>query len=139
LGEGGATHHLLHLPFGQTTAATLSHLADLAPEVRTTPWRAFLSPVLASGFDPAPTAIAACPGAPACASATVLARTDAARLAALGFRNIHVSGCAKGCAHPHLTTTLVGRDGRYDLVRHGRAGDPADRQGLTLEQAIAAL
>jgi precorrin-3B synthase len=138
LGEGNADH-LLYLPFGQTTAATLTHLANLAPEVRTTPWRAFLSPVFAPGFDSTATSIAACPGAPACASATVPARTDAARLAALGFSAIHVSGCAKGCAHPHASTTLVGRNGTYDLVRHGRAGDPADKQGLTLEQAIAAL
>ena len=37
--------HLLHLPFGQTDAATLARLAALTPELRTTPWRAFLSPV----------------------------------------------------------------------------------------------
>ncbi len=41
---------------------------------------------------------------------------------------IHVSGCAKGCAHPGSAPwTLVGRDGRYDLVRHGKAGDTPGR------------
>ena len=115
--------HLLYLPFGHTSAADAGH-SPLKTEIRTTPWRAFLSPVRAPGFDEHPTTIAACPGAPACASATVPARSDAALLAKLGLRDLHVSGCAKGCAHPRAATTLVGRDGRYDLVRHGRASDP---------------
>ena len=131
-GEG----HLLYLPFGHTDAATLT---SLETEVRTTPWRALLSPVRAPAFDEHPTAIAACPGAPACASATVAARSDAALLAKLGLRDLHVSGCSKGCAHPRAATTLVGRDGFYDLVRNGHASDPPDRTGLTLEQAISAL
>ncbi len=138
-GEGGGEGHLLHLPFGQTDAATLLTLAGLAPDIRTTTWRAFLSPVAAPGFDTAPTDIAACAGAPACASATVPARADATRLAGLGFAKLHLSGCAKGCAYPRATTTLVGRDGRYDLIRHGRAGDAPDHRGLTLDQAIAIL
>ena len=134
-GEGPSTH-LLHLSFGQTDAPTLAYLATLTPELRTTPWRAFLSPIPIPGFGH-PSTIAACPGAPACASATVPARADAARLQALGYAGLHVSGCAKGCAHPAPTRTLVGRDGLYDLVRHGRAGDPPDARGLTLEQAAA--
>ncbi len=130
--------HLLHLPFGQTDAATLAQLGSLTPELRTTPWRAFLSPVAIPGFDH-PSTLAACPGAPACGSGTVPARADAALLQAAGFANLHVSGCAKGCAHPRATTTLVGRDGRYDLVRHGRASDAPDLRGLTLTDAMAAL
>ena len=130
---------LLYLPFGQTDADTLKTLATLAPEVRTTPWRAFLSPVAAPGFLSQPSPITACPGAPACSSGTVPARADAARLQAAGLANLHVSGCAKGCAHPAAATTLVGRDGRYDLIRHGRAGDAPDLRGLTLTEAIAAL
>ena len=43
---------------------------------------------------------------------------------------IHVSGCAKGCAHrDKAAITLVGRDGRYDLVRNGRHSDDARRNG----------
>ena len=129
-------HHLLHPPFGQTDVTAL---AQLGVELRTTPWRAFLSPVPAPGFSPTPSTITACPGAPACASASVPARRDAARLAAAGFAHLHVSGCAKGCAHPRAATTLVGRDGRYDLVRHGRAADPPQMRSLTLTQAMAAL
>ena len=138
-GEGSNTDHLLHLPFGQTDATILANLATIAPEIRTTPWRAFLSPVPAQGFLTEPSPIAACPGAPACSSGTVPARDDAAKLQQAGFKQLHVSGCAKGCAYPRATTTLVGRDGLYDLVRHGRAGDRPDLSGLTLTEAMAAL
>ena len=136
-GEGSG--YLLHPPFGATDAAALAGLAGSVPELRMTPWRAFLSPVPVAGFAASPGSIAACSGAPACPRASVPTRTDAARLAGSGFGNLHVSGCAKGCAHPQAAMTLVGRDGRYDLVRHGRAGDAPERRGLTLDQAMAAL
>jgi precorrin-3B synthase len=138
--------------FGQTTAPALHALADLIGDatIRTTPWRAFHSDtelaaasLSALGFitDPADPrlTIAACPGAPACSSATTPTRTDAALLAKLGLRNIHVSGCPKGCAHHASTTTLVGHDGKYDLIRHGRAADPPDATGLALTDVAALL
>ncbi len=137
-GVGRGEGSLVHLAFGQTDAATLARFAGLTPALRTTPWRAFLSPVAIPGYA-RPGTVAACPGAPACASGSTPARADAARLEAMGFAHLHVSGCAKGCAHAQPATTLVGRDGRYDLVRHGRAGDRPDLTGLTLEQAAAAL
>jgi precorrin-3B synthase len=118
--------------------------------VRTTPWRAFF---LAGAHDPAPFAtagfitdaddprrsIAACAGAPACASASVPARVDAAFLAARGVRGVHVSGCAKGCAHPGDAVTLVGLAGSYGFVRSGRAGDRPTVTGLTIAQAAEML
>nr|WP_249731416.1 hypothetical protein [Chelatococcus sp. HY11] len=77
-------------------------------------------------------AIAACPGAPACGSGEMSAQEDAVRIAtaaedlADAGLSLHVSGCAKGCAAqatgrrpPGLT--LVGSDGRYELVRGGAA------------------
>jgi precorrin-3B synthase len=68
-------------------------------------------------------------------------RADAALLAAIGVAGtLHVSGCAKGCAHPATADiTLVGEAGRYALVRGGRAGDPPSHGGLTLAGAIALL
>ncbi len=138
-GRGEGSGHLLYPPFGATDAAALADLADHVTELRTTPWRAFLSSTPLSDWPTTPSRIAACPGAPACASGTVPSRTDAARLAAAGFADIHVSGCAKGCAHPAATTTLVGRDGRYDLIRHGRAADAPQHRALTLDQAMALL
>nr|USU30289.1 hypothetical protein NG677_12880 [Methylobacterium sp. OTU13CASTA1] len=83
--------------------------------------------------------VAACPGAPACASGSTPTLIDAARLAeALKGTGIdaHVSGCAKGCAHPGAATlTLVGRSGRYGIVLHGRPdGEPTMQ--LTFEAAL---
>jgi precorrin-3B synthase len=141
---------LLGLPFGQSDAAAFTRLANLAGEVRTTPWRALFLPgdhdpaaFARAGFvtdraDPRRT-FAACPGAPACTSATVPARADAALLAAWGLADIHVSGCSKGCAHPRAAATLVGRAGCYDLVPHGRAADSPSLTGLTLAQAAGHL
>jgi precorrin-3B synthase len=158
-GDGVSDALLLGLPFGQTDAAAVLRLADLLARlpscsawhiVRTTPWRSFHlqgahEPALfaSAGFiadpDDPRRAIVACAGAPACASASVPARTDAAFLASRGLRGIHVSGCAKGCAHPTATATLVGSGGSYGLVRHGRAGDAPDIAGLTIAQAAELL
>jgi precorrin-3B synthase len=83
--------------------------------------------------------IAACPGAPACAHGLIAARALAAeiarhvRLPGDGIA-IHVSGCAKGCAHPKAAPlTLVGTEQGCGIVRDGAAQampanycDPAD-------------
>lgn len=83
----------------------------------------------------------ACPGAPACASATVATRAVALSLARQLLtdipdapRSVHVSGCAKGCARSGAADlTLVGRNGAFDLVRNGRAGDAPAQTGLSPE------
>jgi len=79
--------------------------------------------------------VAACAGAPACASAHIPARTLAPEVAATlapildGSLEVHVSGCPKGCAHPATAAlTLVGvapdaMDKTVALVREGKAGD----------------
>ncbi len=67
-------------------------------------------------------ALAACVGQPDCASASVAAPKDALVLAGLTPELVHVSGCAKGCAHPKRAAfTFVGRNGLYDLVENGKA------------------
>ena len=153
------------LPFGRIEADALTELAHLSEKfgdgtLRTTPWRTLLIPRVAASqsatlaeavqalglitdaADPR-LSIFACVGEPACACASVDARADAARLAQSAAANglrIHVSGCAKGCAHASpAALTLVGRDGRYDLVRNGKAGDRPARTGLSIEQIIAEL
>ena len=137
------------LPFGQTDAAALRTLAAFAETgdglLRLTPWRAILLHGVMShplpGFitdtaDPRLRA-AACIGSAGCASGTVAARADAAWLARLDLPGtLHVSGCAKGCAHPGpAATTLTGDAGRYTLARHG----VPIAAGLTREQAAALL
>jgi precorrin-3B synthase len=71
--------------------------------------------------------IVACAGAPACRSAALATRqlavdvAEAAKPFLDGSVAIHVSGCAKGCAHPSAAAlTLVGPD---RIVLHGSAGD----------------
>jgi len=150
-------------PFGAMTADTLAQLANLAERhgdgsLRVTPWRALLLPgvrvesrdalrleaaalgMIVDAADPR-RAVVACAGKPACASATVGARADAELVSTLGLpETVHVSGCAKGCAHPApARLTLVGDDGRYDIVRDGRPGDVPTRRGLTIAQAVAVL
>jgi precorrin-3B synthase len=71
--------------------------------------------------------IAACPGKPACASGRIAARVLAGELArrlpasAQGI-DVHISGCAKGCAHPaSAAVTVVGSERGCGIVEHGSA------------------
>ena len=76
----------------------------------------------------------ACPGAPFCPQASVETRALAARLAGRAAGTLHVSGCAKGCAYPRAAAlTLVGRDGRFDLVAGGAPWDEPRARGLAPE------
>jgi sulfite reductase beta subunit-like hemoprotein len=144
----------------------LHALADLSERhgdgnLRTTPWRALLLTSIAASdaamladevkglgliADPKDPRlnILACVGAPSCMSATVDTRGDAARLAAaIGTTHndtLHVSGCSKSCAHRgSASLTLVGRAGRYDLIRDGSAADRPSLTGLTIDQVEALL
>jgi len=133
------------LPFGHTDAATLDALVSAAHAagasgVRTSPGRALLIIGIASDRAAAPTdavgrlgfivdpndprrRVVACAGAPICASGEIAARALASDIAstaaALLDRDevIHLSGCAKGCAHHGpAVLTAVGRDGACDLL-----------------------
>jgi precorrin-3B synthase len=139
LGAGGA---LIGLAFGQLQGKTLEYLAELVPGLRMTPWRMILAEGLQAmpehdglvmrGDDPL-LRIVACTGAPACPEARVETREFAAALAPYLSANLrlHVSGCAKGCAHPQASaTTLVGTNKGFDLIRNGSARDMPTLRGL---------
>jgi precorrin-3B synthase len=132
--------------FGQIAAADLRGLAATATAgLRITPWRMIVLPgvtdlgavdisddLIAAPGDPL-LSVVACTGAPGCPQSSVetraLARSLAPTLPA-GSR-LHVSGCAKGCALPkRAPLTLVGRDGRFDLVENGAPWDEPARRGL---------
>jgi precorrin-3B synthase len=73
-------------------------------------------------------AIALCAGSTGCASAYFDTRALADRLVAIapelldGSLTLHLSGCAKGCAHPAASVlTLVGASTGYGLVVNGAA------------------
>ena len=75
-------------------------------------------------------AISACPGAPECASGHIPARRIAAEIASTnsdlldGSVHLHVSGCAKGCAHPASSDlTIVASERGTGLVFDGTARD----------------
>ncbi len=130
------------VPFGQFDAEALAELIENcgARALRVTPWRLILledgAAVETDGFvtgsgDPL-LKTDACPGAPLCPQAQAETRAIARALAPRLGGSLHVSGCAKGCARQTpADVTLVGRDGRFDLVKQGRAGDEPVMRGLT--------
>lgn len=148
------------LPFGSSDHTALSALAAVATAQSISEFRlgphhgllaigarhSFVADAAALGFITAPddprTRISACIGSDGCPSGHIPARTVAARLAAAmpnGLGRLHVSGCAKGCAHPRRAeVTLVGRADGYGLVISGRAGD-TPRALLRADQLGAAV
>lgn len=134
---------LVGLEFGQMRAETLSSLAEIGA-LRVTPWRMLLIegakgapglPDLLVAPDDPRLRVTACTGAPGCPQALTPTRPIARQLASLvpPGQRLHVSGCAKGCAHPGPAAfTLVGRaGGLFDLIRDGAAADPPLRAGLS--------
>jgi precorrin-3B synthase len=74
--------------------------------------------------------VVACAGAPICASANIAARALAPQIAAAaaphldGAFKIHVSGCAKGCAHPAAAAlTVVGTSSGCALIAQSTTRD----------------
>jgi precorrin-3B synthase len=143
----------LGLAFGHTDATALRHLVDAmqaagANGLRTAPGRALLVvglvPTRAAAFGTAAERlgfivrpddprrhVAACSGMPLCASAQLptrgLAPAIASAAASLldGSLTIHLSGCAKGCAHARAAAlTLVGDGTGCGIVVNGSASDP---------------
>jgi precorrin-3B synthase len=142
------------LPFGQVEAVTLAALARAGeacggaafapaegrtllalglPQADVAPFRDRAAELgfITRADDPR-RAVIACPGAPACAAGLMPARAVAEEIAAAaapildGSVTIHISGCAKGCAHPRAATLTFTGDGRgANLVVAGRAGDDA--------------
>jgi precorrin-3B synthase len=142
---------LVALAFGQMQAETLHHLAALGHEIRPTPWRMLfllgaqtLPAIPGLITDPADPIlrITACTGAPACPQALGetrrLARALAPHLPA--GQALHLSGCAKGCAHPGASPlTVTASDTGYDLILDGSASDTPSLRGLAPEALSAVL
>jgi precorrin-3B synthase len=92
--------------------------------------------------------VVACAGAPICASADIAARALAPQIAAAaaphldGSFKIHISGCAKGCAHPApATLTVVGTPAGCALISNGSTRDAPFKIVATSElpDAIASI
>jgi precorrin-3B synthase len=140
------------LAFGHATAASLEELTQTAAArgaagLRAAPGRTLLliglAPQAAAsmetiaerlGFvvraeDPR-RYVLACAGAPICSCAHIAARTMAPRIAEIAAAqlgpdfDIHISGCAKGCAHSkQAALTIVGTDTGCALIAGGRPRD----------------
>ena len=71
--------------------------------------------------------VVACPGAPSCASGLIASRAIAAQLAGhlpADLSLVHISGCAKGCAHPGpAPLTIVGTGHGCGMVHDGTSRD----------------
>lgn len=145
--------------FGHSTAGMLKRFAETAAargahSIRPAPGRALLAMGLnvtgaqrlaaesaALGFIVQPSDprrfVFACAGAPACGSAMLDTRRIAPEIARAGGHRldnatvVHISGCAKGCAHPGpAALTLVGPD---HIVFNGRSGDVPQARASTTE------
>jgi precorrin-3B synthase len=146
ISAGGA---LVGLAFGSMQSDTFSFLAGLAPGLRLTPWRMiFIEGLremphhdgLVTRADDPLLRVVACTGVPACSEAYVETRKLAASLAPHLAPDtcLHVSGCAKGCAHPRASDiTLVGTPHGFDLVRNGSPRDVPSQRGLAVEDVRA--
>ena len=139
------------LAFGHTDVDTLEHWLAAAQRAAAAGLRTAARTLLVIGITPtaatdlAATAdqlgfivrpddprrhISACAGAPICAAAQIPARAIAPAIAEAaaglldGSFTLHVSGCAKGCAHSATSMlSVVGRVGGADLVFNGAAAD----------------
>lgn len=138
--------------FGHMDAAAMQVLASAAGEdgMFITPWRSVMllrpapglshSGLIIQDDDPR-LSMAVCIGQQGCENGSVDTLADAALLAQsgrFGRAFVHVSGCAKACAHRSgAAYTLVGEAGRYNLVRNGSADAAPVLRGLTLSELVA--
>ncbi|MCD9148581.1 precorrin-3B synthase [Pseudophaeobacter flagellatus] len=139
-----AIGQLVGLEFGQITAQALATLAEQGA-LRLTPWRMLLIEgrhdieiprlpgLILDARDPR-LRVSACTGAPGCLQALSATRDLARDLAPFVPEGqvLHVSGCAKGCAHPRpapLVLTATAPD-TFALIHHGKAGDHPLRDSL---------
>ena len=145
-----ATGALVGIAFGQLDSVALADVAMLTPGLRLTPWRMILleglqemprhDNLITRSDDPLLRVIA-CTGAPLCPEAHAETRALAATLAPHipADTRLHVSGCAKGCAHPAPSAlTLVGTADGFDLVRDGSPRDTPAMRGLAPEKVVGA-
>jgi precorrin-3B synthase len=142
------------LAFGHTDADALAALVEAAARaggsgIRAAPGRALLLIGLAPakavslaaeagrlGFitrrDDPRRQVVACAGAPICAAAEMPARALAPEISAAagslldGSLTVHLSGCAKGCAHPSPSAlTIVGSPAGCGVIVNGAPRDAA--------------
>lgn len=144
---------LVGFEFGQMRSDTLAALSDCGA-LRVTPWRMLLiegaqaapgiAGLITDADDPL-LRVTACTGAPGCPQAHAATRDLARALAPFlptglpAEAQLHVSGCAKGCAHPGpAPRTLAGQPGgTFNLILGGTAAGTPVASGLSPETLAA--
>lgn len=134
---------MVGVAFGQMSHLALMQLVEAADALRLTPWRMLLAEglhempegadLITQPDDPA-LRIIACSGAPRCGEAHADTRTLATALASRipADVRLHVSGCAKGCAHSGVVdATLVATEEGFDLIRDGTTRNRPVMRGLS--------
>jgi precorrin-3B synthase len=150
--RNGSLAYGIGLAFGHADAATLERLAEAADAAGASGIRlaagralmiiglsretvsAFVTAAERYGFivhaDDPRRRVVACAGAPICSSAYIAARTIAPLVANVaaphldGSRQVHISGCAKGCAHTgSAAVTVVGLPDGCAVIVNGSAHD----------------
>lgn len=150
--RGGQIAFGIGLAFGYADSTTLESLVETAKRsgafgIRTGPGRTllvisipphtaalFAASVERFGFivrsDDPRRHIAACAGAPICASAAIPTRALGPKIAEVaatlldGSLTLHMSGCSKGCAHNGpAALTIIGSSSGCGIVMDGTAGD----------------
>jgi precorrin-3B synthase len=145
---------MVALAFGQMRGETLAAIAALGHELRPTPWRMLflvgattlpsIPGLIADDADPI-LRVTACTGAPACPQGLGETRSLARALALhLGpDQRLHISGCAKGCAHPGPAPIVLTATGQgYDLILNGTASATPSLRHLsprTIQDHLKAL
>ena len=147
-----AGRDIIAVPFGQCHADSLSQLAMHTKQIQVTVNRCFVVDRGAGAKtdfitepDDGRLAVIACPGAPACASATMATRVLAEQLAnkltaSAGFscnKTYHISGCTKGCAAPRATDICIIGDGaHYAIIENGCAWEPPSITSLSSDDVL---
>lgn len=144
----GPAGMLAAFAFGDLPAETLDALAGLSSDMRLTPWRMLLLPgvellpalsgVITDSAAPI-TRVFACNGAPGCGHALAETRILATALASHlpPSQRLHVSGCAKGCAHSGAAdVTLCAMEDGFALIRKGNAAAIPEHVGLDPGQLL---
>ena len=135
---------LVAFAFGQVRAEKFDWLARAGGSIRLTPWRmiyfssgfkvrrglTFDRDFITSPDDPL-LRVVACTGAPGCPQAHAATRAFARAIAPSvpAGTLLHVSGCAKGCAHPGKADfALTAMPGGFNMARNATAAEAAAGQ-----------
>lgn len=139
---------LFALPFGKIAADDLIEIADPSPAMRLTPWRMMLAegadclahPNIITTADHRLLSVDACSGRPCCPSAHIDTHRIARALAPHVAGQLHVSGCAKGCARQAAADiVVVGTADGCDIIENGTSHSEPNKTKVAESDLLAGI